>query len=716
MVEFVPVTNAAPSVGLVLRTGDPGGYLRITHIFEQCVFAMWVGVPALARTARRPFRISNTELDSLSTAPAASWGRIVLPARFSSPPVGGSAEESVLDSKWKLIFPLIQDLDREKNLDRTRYEAVIRQRAEDTGTPFGTLKRLIHRYFYFGRSTYALNELPRGTKPGAAGYSKSSAKRRGRASVLANDLGANDFVVSEADVEDMVAELKSCLRQGPTTRPKAHVEYMAKRFSKRHPVLYEQYIAGARQLPVTLRQFKYHITKNAELDDKLSANLRTHNRSSGSLGSVYASGPGEVYEIDATQGRLYLVNAGTSPAKVQKPTIYLMIDRWSRFVVSAYMSLQPASYEEVRQCLLIAFTSRERRFRALGVNIDDARWPVGPVPTVLCHDRGSEFISNSMRQAAAKDLRIELTPLPPYCPDGKAIVERMMRELKRRMAETGMKGVYADRPLDPKTKKVAKTAKAAAVHSLAEAYRVLIELINEHNSRPHRALRRKKVLTQAGIEPTPKAAFLWGLKNITGMRVAPFTDDEYRRMLLATDTASIGSGVLRYRGRPYLPADEVALDIAQRSSKRASQIQIRIDKHEPYEVFIVTQQGAWATFQMTRGGEAEISNLTLQEEEAFAAQNALLWARSEHKSQLSHISALNTKARQRGRPAAKSARTPEQLKAHADEAPSLQVNLTGAPPSKLGSERKADKPEWMRLEEEERQRSLDLVRKQRKKN
>lgn len=727
MQNFIPVQRARLSVGLVLRTSDER-YLRITHVFGTCAFAIQVGEPSQARDARRPFELSKTQLDAIAESPGATWGKLSLPDRFTSPPAAGSDAESSLHSKWELIHPLVAALEKKQNLGRTQYEAHIRQRATETSTPFMTLKRLLHRYYYFGRTTYALVDLPRGVQPGSNDYSKlftdiakgksNRPKRRGPKSVLTQELGDNDYIVTEADVDDMLAELKRLLRRGPTNKSHAHEEYLAHRFSKRHPEIYEQYMQGLRQVPITRRQFNYYLSKTAPFDDELSANLREHTRNKGSLGSLYASGPGEVYEIDATGGRIHLVTSGAAPVLVGKPTIYLMVDRWSRFVVSAYMSLQPPSYQELSASLLIAFTSRERRFRALGVNVDDELWPVGCVPPVICHDRGSEFVSDSMRQALAKDLGVELTCLPPYCPDGKAIVERLIRELKRRMAASGMKGVYADRPLDPKTKKVARKAEAAAVQTLAEAYRVLIEIIVDHNNHPHSALRRKKILSQADIEPTPQAAYQWGLKNLTGLRVAPFSDEEYKRMLLAIDTASIASGVLRYKGRPYLPLNEAAIELAKRSPKRASKLNIRVDKSEPQEIFIVTTQGHWASFGLTKGAEDDIATLSLGEEAAFSEQNALLWARSEHASRVDRVRTMGSRKPAIKRPKAIKEDKSQQLSARSLETAKLKDQIVrGLHEAEVTTNRPpAGKPEWMRLEDEERQKSLAIVRQHRKRN
>jgi len=728
MIDFESLTNTTPTAGLVLRLDETDDrYLRLTHVFDDCVYAMWVGEPEQARYARRPVRKLRQELEQLAVDSSSTWGRIVLPTALSYPPQEGSERALALDAAWNLIEPLIKSFDQESNLTRSMFSASIRQRAAASQTTFITLQRLVLRYYYFGGTRLALLPLPRGAKPGrAASISVAAdalgkripAKRRGRQPGLAEELGANEFIVDEVDIEDMVDCLKAALRKGSTHKSLVHEDYLAGAFRRRHPDIHAEYIAGKRVEPITVRQFRYYIDSRARLSDDLAKNLRTHERNPGYLGSVYASGPGEVYEIDSTGGRLYLVSPGDPPVIVGQPTIYLIIDRWSRFVVSAYMSLRSPSYEEVRHCLLIAFTSREKRFRALGIDINDERWPVGRMPAVLCPDRGSDFMSDSMEQAVAQDLRIELTPLPPFCPDGKAIVERMIREVKRRMAASALKGTYADRPMDPHSKRAARSAKLAAVHSLAEAYRKLIELIDDHNNRPHTVLRRRRILTQAGIRPTPKNAYLWGLKHIAGLRSPPLTEADYRRLLLSVDTANISSGVLRYKSRPYLPANEAAVDLAAKSTTRARQIGIRLDKTYPYEIEVPTPRGDWAIFRITIGAASELAGMSLDEEEALASQNARLWARAEHQARVERVTAKSAKAApsKKRRVQATVVDRQEQLATRARETADLKGKLTGqSSPLRLDEITTPSTPveDWQKIEEQERLRNLELIRQHR---
>ncbi len=725
----MPLVNARAGLGLVLRVpGDITKYLRVTHVFDTSIYGMWIETPEKARYARRPTRFSMKVLGDLEKT-GAEWGRVALPPEFTIAATesdGSLAKE--LQAASDMVMPLIELFEKEKNLSRVTYTASIRQRADALQVSFITLYRLVIRYYYFGRTRRALLPLSPGTKAGKPAYGKQideatnldkSYKRRGPKSVLRNELGENNFIVEINDIDDMVKCLKACLRKGPTYKTAAHEVYLKKYFSKRHPEIYKQYLAKEYPEPVTKRQFDYYVSAHARLSEELAKNLRTHDSNPGRLGSIRASGPGEIYEIDATGGRIHLVAANDPNLVLGKPIIYLIIDRWSRFIVSVYLSLRPASWEEVRYALLIAFTSRERRFNSLGVDINDVRWPIGRFPAVICPDRGSEFLSDSAEQAITQDLRIELTPLPPLCPDGKAIVERAIREIKRRMAYSDMKGTYADRPMDPKTRRAAKKAAAAATHSLKDVYPSIIEIIDDHNNRPHSALKRIGALKRAGVRPVPRDAYLWGVKHLTGLRTPPLTEKDYFQMLLSVDDASISRGILRYKRRSYKPANEEALDFARTSTLRPKGIRVRVDKTDPFQVFIETKADTWARFELTPGAVKELAGLTLDEEEMLEGQAALQWARAEHDSRIARLSSKETKKRN-ARKGNTSAESHQQKIRSARQAETADLKESIVHPVKKRKVIESDfnqatTAEWKKIEEEAQRKRLDTIRRNRTK-
>ncbi|WP_299537209.1 hypothetical protein [uncultured Herbaspirillum sp.] len=642
---------------LELSTREGIQYLRVTHIFETHLYVMRVHEHLDVRTAGRPIKYSLHDFAQLSRRVGARWGRIAMPKEFVMTPPAESRRAEQMETGWQLIQPLVDLFENEDNLRPANFSSLIRAQALAKGFSFDGTKRLVLRYYYFGGTKNALLPFHPGAKPQQNSYAKDGGhitpeellpKRRGRKSIRTQLLGENQFIVSELDIADMVSSLRRQLRNVKTGYLNAWRSYLATEFARRHKDIYQKYKDGLIEEPVTRRQYQYYLDRHARLDSSLAENLLTRTASSGHEGVLTASAPGDIYEVDATGGRLHLVTTTQPPIIVDRPNIYLLIDRWSRFVVSVYISLKPPSYEELRYALLIAFTSREKRFKALGCNVDDTRWPVGRIPQRIVADRGSEFLSRDIEQALSTDLRVRLTNLPPFCPDGKAIIERFIRTMKERMVAKGISGVYAERPMNPVAKRAKKDAEGAATTSLSEAYRELIKIVAEHNNRPHSTLKGYRELTQAGVDATPQSAYLWGMKNKASKGAFPYSEEELAQIFLSTDTASISHGKVKYRGQIYHPNNDYAERVARESGARSKKISIRVDRTYPYYLYVASARGERAEFEINASGADTLGVMTLDEEEAFSHESKLRWAMAEHKSNAEQVDDLNQRRKKQG--------------------------------------------------------------------
>jgi len=719
MDSFSPIENAAPAVGLVLRLpGDRPQFCRVTHLFEDALYLMWLQDPERANFARRPFPRTFHEIDRLC-AKGAMWGKVPLPKYFTCTPEAGSPHD-VVAVMWEQMAPLIEVLSSEPNLSPNNFSRLIRSYSASKGLVFSTVYRSVLRYYYFGGVRVALLPLPRGPKLGYRPYSSRAdsdrrAARRGRQALLSADFGANDYILSDEDINQIFERARQMLTAGSSFITHIYERYMSKDFAERHPEIYKEYLAKRRTVPVTLRQFRYHL-RFADLDARLVDNLARASRPGDHSGSLYASGPGEIYEIDSTGGRINLVSQLAPHAVLGTPIIYLMIDRWSRFIPSIYMSLRPASFEEIRHALLVGFTSRDR-FRKLGVDVDEQRWPIGRMPAALCCDRGPENISTAMLQTAVENLRIDLTVMPPYCPDAKAIIESTIGKLKTAMVNSRLKGIYPKRPIDPPAKRAQRASIAAAVETLADAYRVLIEEVIKHNNREHSALKQRKILVQAGIPPVPQAAYMWGLKNISGLQCPPLTDADYQRLLLSPDTASLQKGRLRYRKHLYDPADDAAYTLCSGSGSRARQISIRVDKPSPYELFCPDTQGRWARFEISRKGQSELSSLQADEEIVLESQGALMWDSATDNSlrdRLTEASSRASKSKKQDKRLSLSGTELRQIRNK--ETADLKSILTGK--SQLATQSEEVNPpsgdSWKQREIDAQDKALEIIRRHRR--
>jgi len=100
-----------------------------------------------------------TEIQELASLAGSAWGRLPLPAIQSETLPSGSEKEQYLEVAWSLLQPLIEAFDKESNLSRNRFASLISARAHATDSHVNTLRRMLLRYYYFGRTRLALLPL-----------------------------------------------------------------------------------------------------------------------------------------------------------------------------------------------------------------------------------------------------------------------------------------------------------------------------------------------------------------------------------------------------------------------------------------------------------------------------------------------------------------------------------------------------------------------------
>ncbi len=283
------------------------------------------------------------------------------------------------------------------------------------------------------------------------------------------------------------------------------------------------------------------------------------------------------------------------------------------------------------------------------------------------------------------------------------------------MASRGLKGVYADRPTDHDSKVARFKASQAAVHTILEAYRELWNVIDEHNNRPHSALKRMRILAQNGVPPTPREAYLFGLKHISALEVSPLDDDEYFRMLLGFDKAKLIDGTLFYKDRAYEPTNHSAESICESAPHKTVHKEIRVDRSNPYELYIVNKRGEWANFTLSRGGAAELAGMTLDEEDLLAERSAHLADAAERQERVHRIrkrSASSKQKRKRVAPVALDRQDKSAARARATDAFKRTLGYGPAGSAKGHPSKKPVRKEtWAQQVEKERAERIMALRK-----
>lgn len=610
--QFEPLpstTPFSPGLALQLRNKRDVTSFRITHVFDDKLYVIRYTTSLGARDARRPAPIDRRYLEAelAKKKSDVAIGRIALPDAYTATQTEEAEKE--VEALYEVIRPLVKQFAREATLRRRFSEKVI-ARAKELQMTERTVRRLLLRYWYFGSET-ALRPFAPGRKPGRVSGTAASKVRAlpGPASALEKKRRKrNTFRPDDEDMADMVAALERCAKRGPTTIEAARIEYLGKEFKARHPVAHAEWAAGKSPPPMAYRRFYRAIKEFESLSATLRENVKGLQRNETSS-ATKARGPGEIYELDPTGGQIVIISPHDRRLR-HLVYIYIMIDQWSRFIVSIYASLMPPSALNVRHALRIAITPRKGRFEALGYARCATRWPIGVVPASLAVDRGSDVIAKETLEQAVHNLRIEPLILPPQTPDGKAIVERVIQTLKNMVKHRGTRGSYKKFSMSPKDHSRKKRAAEVAAHSLRTVYRLLLEVCDEYNHKVHSSLQKNAVLLQAGVDPIPVEAYRWGLEHISGIRVPPLTAADITRLTLSSTHATPVGRTLHRKGHCYLPANAEALQVCRKLGTKKQTV--LVDESHPIRLY--SGRDKTAEWEIDEAGRQFYENLTADEE------------------------------------------------------------------------------------------------------
>jgi hypothetical protein len=143
------------------------------------------------------------------------------------------------------------------------------------------------------------------------------------------------------------------------------------------------------------------------------------------------AGPGSRYQIDATIADVYLVSEHDREKIIGRPTLYLVVDVFSRAIVGMYIGLENASWVSAMEALSSAMVDKVAYCEDFGIEITEEQWPMVGLPESIIGDRG-EILSRHI-EVLSKAFQIDIENTPPYRADWKGIVERYFRTVQVKM-------------------------------------------------------------------------------------------------------------------------------------------------------------------------------------------------------------------------------------------------------------------------------------------
>lgn len=203
---------------------------------------------------------------------------------------------------------------------------------------------------------------------------------------------------------------------------------------RRFSDLFEQYYPQVEKANrPTIRQFRYFYNREYKKAQLLEA--RTHPgiykkdvRPLTSTATASVLGPGSRYEIDATIADIYLVDDEDRSKIIGRPTIYIVIDVFSRMIAGFYIGFDNPSYVVAMQAVVNACIDKTNICTQIGVDVSLDEWPCIGLPDVILADRGEMMSYQVDALISGFNLRIESAP--PRRGDAKGIVESCFRTLQ----------------------------------------------------------------------------------------------------------------------------------------------------------------------------------------------------------------------------------------------------------------------------------------------
>lgn len=313
----------------------------------------------------------------------------------------------------------------------------------------------------------------------------------------------------------------------------------------------------------TAGQFAYWGAKGRDkrTDRAAQASRRVYNlghRSTTGSAREGVSGPGHLFQVDATGGRVHPVARSDPKIRIPKAVVYGVVDTYSQLVVGWVVALEHASYAVMSTALERAFTNKVEYCNRFGIEITEADFPDGIVCDAVLGDRGSELMGHQSDHAT-KALGFTFADTPPGRADWKAYIERQNGHMKQTLRD--IPGASSG----PKRRGEPDPAQDACLdldqYETILIYHFLVfnhsHVVTNHPDEAH--------LLAEGLAPTPINFWNWGMANRSGAGRS-FDSEHIRAALMPKADIPAKSDGLIFQGLAYTSSKLAAQGVFLRAT------------------------------------------------------------------------------------------------------------------------------------------------------
>ncbi|EPR0189371.1 transposase [Vibrio parahaemolyticus] len=463
------------------------------------------------------------------------------------------ASSSYLESQrnYELIKPIVEG---EEAFDKRVRASRLNQVIAESGKGKPTLYRLLRRYWQRGQIKNAL--LPDYKNSGAGGKRRNfTTSKAGRRRIYG--IGCGEPVTESVRKQFRIICDKYLMNDKGFSIRYSYIKF-TKAYKLKHPEAEEH------EIP-TLRQFQYfyktEYTKATQLTVQTpQGNYKKDVRPLHGTATEQALGPGSRYEIDATIADIYLVDDNDSDKVIGRPTIYMVIDVFSRMVAGFYIGFDNPSFPVAMKALICSFDSKVKACAEYGIDISEEQWPCVGIPDVLLADRGELMSHQANYLVDAIGVRLESAP--PRRGDAKGIVERSFGTLQAKF-KPYMPGVVTGNKVKKHGERDYRVEAAVARSDFIEIllYSILAHNLNKPLEKYDRAPDMPESLPSIPIE-----LWRWGLQHRTG-RLRAIDTDIAKILLLPRQKVTVSELGIKLWGLTYTGKEVIQTGWMHRSSE-----------------------------------------------------------------------------------------------------------------------------------------------------
>jgi len=373
-------------------------------------------------------------------------------------------------------------------------------------------------------------------------------------------------------------------------------------------------------------QLYYYWKTQHSLEERLKKRFRTRGFENltrlmltGTLKEV--TGPASRYYIDATVVDVYVVSRYNRNRIIGRPTLYLVVDQFSRLIVGLYIGLEPPCWVGAMLALWNCNIDKVELCAKYGIAITPEQWPTGHMPVHVMADRGE--LASPQVESLSAGFNIDFENAPPYSGQAKGVVERAFRTKQTRFGPY-MPG-YVDKEFMGRDAPPPALAAALDLEQLTKVFLSSCIMDNHHVIRQYEGLPEQIV---EGVEFTPAALWDWGTKHLKTV-ARRYNEDHLVRYLWPEAKLKLSKkGFQFYRGLYYMGMDLREQQWFIKALREEQQFSARVHPHQLGQVYLLPNEArsemlpAVITRRSERFAERTLSELAALESQK-RRQNAV---------------------------------------------------------------------------------------------